>query len=216
MTMRAADLSPPDWAFFPGALLVAAAMVFLALQIRPAGDSPVFEEGRYQLEGAALNQLIATPGTEVAFIADADTPFVRTRALASMAAPGSSIGVAALLPADFEAQVVGRVVAVEAVWRAAPDTTSGAGLTQANLRYATTGGGDSGWRALPLGEAFEPVGFCYQVRGDAPVTGQEWVGVWPDAEGRGRAVDLRMLRATIQAPETTVADCEAALTAPGG
>ena len=211
MTMRAADLSPPDWAFFPGALLVAAGMVFLALQIRPAGDSPVFEDGRFRVEGAALNQLIATSGTEVTFVASAQAPFARAAALANLAPAGGPIGVATLLPPEFEAQVVGRVVAVEAVWRTAPENDQ----PQAHLRYATEGGGDSGWRALPVSEAFERVGFCYQVRSDAPLTGREWVGVWADAEGRGRAVDIQALRATIQPQGASVAGCEADLAAPG-
>ena len=212
MTIRAADMSPPDWAFFPGALILAAAMVFAAMQVRPSGDSPVFADGRYVMDGPALNQLIATPGTEFTFVADAQAPFVRAIAQAALAPSGGPIGVAALLPEQFEAQVVGEVVAVEAVWRAAPET----GLSQAHLRYATDGGGDSGWRALPVSEAFEPVGFCYQVRDDAPLTGQEWLGVWPDAEGRGRAIDIRRLSATILPPGATLEACEAGRAVDGG
>ncbi len=204
MTIRAAGFSPPDWAFFPGALIGAAAMVCLAMLVRPAGDSPVFADGRYVMEGAALSGLIAAPGAEYAFVANETAPFVRATALASLGAPGGSIGLGVLLPEAFETQAPGRIVAVEASWRAAPNSD----LDQAQLRYSTTGGGDSGWRALPVSEAFETVGFCYAVRADAPLTGQEWLGVWPDAEGRGRAIDIQRLSATILPPGATVEACE--------
>jgi len=101
-------------------------------------------------------------------------------------------------------------VKVEAVLRAGPDSD----VREARLGYFTVGEGDSGWRVIPVTDAFETVGFCHRVSENAPDNEMEFAGVWPDIRGAGRIVLMRELRVTLQPEEITEGQCAASLEAP--
>ncbi|XBQ15339.1 MAG: hypothetical protein ABL308_10250 [Oceanicaulis sp.] len=202
--------SLPDWAFLPVAAAVFAGLIMLAMTYRPTGQDPIVTDTQYLMTGPALGQLVPGPGTSVQLVTGAMEPLARMRASASLEAAGRlSAGVAAIIPPEFEAAVIGRLLKVEAELRAEP----GSELTEARLGYFTTGGGDSGWRPVPVSEEFRTVGFCWRVRPDAPTNGVESVGVWPDVEGADRVLLVRELRVTIQPEAIDQATCEASLAA---
>lgn len=200
--------SPPDWVFMPGAALLFAGLVALALAFEPAGEDPVVTDTQFIVNGPALAQLVPGPGTGVQLVTTGGEPAARMTATASLEAAGRlSAGVAAIIPAEFEAAVVGRLVKVEASVRAAP----GSDITEARLGYFTTGGGDSGWREVPVTDTFETVGFCYEVSAQAPLNEIESMGVWPDVDGGQRFLLVRDMRVTIQPEGVTAPDCDASI-----
>lgn len=183
--MRA--MSMPDWAFFPVMAAVAAGLVMLGLSIRPAGTEPLLTETRLEFRGPALANFIAAPGTQVFFVPDyPGGPVARMSATASVEARNSA-GVALVVPGEFEARVPGQRIRVEAELRRVDDTLESTGLA-----YYTTNNGDSGVRELPVTDQFETVGFEWSVPEGEP-NGREWVGFWPDLEGRGRQILVRRL-----------------------
>lgn len=175
-------------------MLIAAGLVYLALAMRPSGVGPVITETRLQLEGAALSELIAGPGTRAEFMPDAaGGPASRATAMSSMEASGRlSAGVGAVVPPEFEARVIGRRMRVEVEMRALDDS-----LTQAHIAYFTVGGGDSGWRLVEVGPDYAVASFIHSVPSDEPANGQEWIGVWPDADGRARSLLIRRITVTL-------------------
>lgn len=184
--MRAASL--PDWAFYPAVTLIAAAIVALAMVIRPAGTEPVVQADRFIAEGPALSNFIPGPGTRVSFMPDYPGGSVaRIGSDASLEAAGSlSAGVGLVVPPEFEAAVIGRRIRVEAEIRRMDDT-----LEEARLGYFTVSTGDSGWRAVPVSDAFTTVSFEWNVPADAALNESEWVGLWPDPQGAGRDLLVR-------------------------
>jgi hypothetical protein len=200
--------SPPDWLFMPGAALLAAGLVALAMALEPSGEDPVVTETEFIMAGPALAQLVPGPGTGFQLLTASGTPVARLTATASLEVAGRlSAGVAGVIPPEFEARVPGRLLRVAATLSAPPEST----ITEARLAYFTTGGGDSGWRDVPVTADFRTVGFCYLVSPDAPLNEMESIGVWPDIEGGGRALFVRELRVTIQADGVTQDQCQASL-----
>lgn len=189
--MRAVSL--PDWAFYPIVTLAAGGLVVLAMSVRPAGTEPVVQGDRYIVQGPALSSFIPGPGTRVAFMPDYPGGAVaRVGSDASLEAAGTlSAGVGLVVPPGFEAAVVGRRIRVEAEIRRMEDT-----LEQARLGYFTVSTGDSGWRIVPVGDAFTTVSFEWDVPADVVLNEQEWVGIWPDPEGVGR--DLLVRRVMVE------------------
>ncbi|MEQ8403536.1 MAG: hypothetical protein RKE49_00455 [Oceanicaulis sp.] len=198
--------SPPDWAFMPGAALVFAGLVAVAMIYEPAGEDPVVTQTEYVMAGPALAQLVPGPGTGFQLITTGGTPLARLTATASLEAAGAmSAGIAAVMPAEFEARLPGRLVKVEARLRAGPE----AGIEEARIAYFSTGGGAaSGWRTVRVSETFETVGFCYTVDPEAPLNEMEIVGLWPDIRGASRSLLLQELRVTIQPGEVSQDECE--------
>ena len=60
--------SPPDWLFMPGAALLAAGLVALAMALEPSGEDPVVTETEFIMAGPALAQLVPGPGTGFQFL----------------------------------------------------------------------------------------------------------------------------------------------------
>ena len=200
--------SPPDWAYYSIAGLAVAGLVWAGMEYRPSGAEPIVTENTYVMNGPALSQLIPGPGTRTEFFAGPEGALARVSALASFEAAGRlAAGVGAVVPPEFEARVAGRLLRIEATLRGEPDNAP----DMARLGYFTVGFGDSGWRDIAVGETFETVGFCYAVNPAAEINGDEAIGIWPDLEGRGRAVLLREFRVTIEPAGVTMGQCEAAI-----
>ena len=111
------------------------------------------------------------------------------------------------IPPAFEARVPGRLLKIEAVVRAAPES----GLDEARMAYFTASNGASGWRPIAVTEVFAPAGFCFAVPAAAEPNAQEFLGLWPDLTGGARGLLLRELRVTIQPDGVSEAECEAAI-----
>ena len=192
--LQAVSLS--DRFFLPLAGLAAAGLIVLALQIRPIGQDPVITETRFLMEGSALAQLIPGPGTEVVFDPAAPGgPVARVSATSTLEAAGAlSAGVGAVLPPAFEARVAGATIEVTI-------TLAGADreLEEAAIGYFTVGLGDTGWRRRPVSAEGGVMTLRHDVPAAAPVGNNDWVGVWPDLDGAGRALSIRRIEVAILA-----------------
>jgi hypothetical protein len=194
--------------FYPAVVILFIGIVVLAYEYRPSGVEPIVTDTEFVMSGPALSQLVPGPGTAVQFVTATGQPSARMTATASIETAGNlSAGIAAIMPAEFETAVLGRVIRVETEWRAADQ----GGLSSARLGYFTTGGGDSGWRALPVSSQFKRVGFCFEVSPNAPTNGIESMGIWPDENGSSRALIVREMRTSILPPGTTFAECQETL-----
>lgn len=183
-----------DRFFLPLAVLAAAGFIWLALQLRPVGQNPVITADLFVMEGAALAQLIPGPGTQSIFDpASPGGPTARTTATASLDAAGHlSAGVGAVIAGAFEEAVIGETIEVSFELRAAdPEQTS------ARIGYFVVGDGDTGWRTVPVSPRFERVSLRHAIPENAPRGNNDWVGLWPDPDGGGRAVIVRRIEVRI-------------------
>lgn len=184
-------LSAPDWAFYPVAALVLAGMIAFALSGRAELQGVLISENRLLAEGEALLNLVPGPGTAVVF--DFAEGAALARSAATLEAAGHlSAGVGLLAPAVFERSVIGRRIRVSVEMRAADSS-----LTEARLGYFTTEGHDSGWRVFEIGEDYAFYAFEHDISPLTQANNEEWVGVWPDAQGLGRGVYVRRLQVDI-------------------
>jgi len=183
-----------DRFFLPFAAIIAAIVIWLAIQYRPVGQNPVITADRFLMEGAALAQLVPGPGTQSVFDpASPGGPTARTIATASLeAAGGLSAGVGAVIAGDFEEAAIGRAIEVSFELRAIdPEQTS------IGIGYFVVGEGDTGWRLVPVTTRFERVTLRHRIPENAPRGNNDWVGLWPDPDGAGRAVVVRRIEVQI-------------------
>lgn len=183
-----------DRLFLPIAVLAVAGFVWLALQLRPIGQNPVVTEDLFVMEGAALAQLIPGPGTQSIFDpASPGGPTARAIATASLDAAGHlSAGVGAVVAGAFEEAVIGETIEVSFELRAVdPEQTS------IGIGYFVVGDGDTGWRRVPVSPGFERVTLRHTIPENAPRGNNDWVGLWPDPEGGGRAIIVRRIEVRI-------------------
>ncbi len=206
---RSGRWSLPDWAFLPLAVLVTTGLIALALNIRPGTVEPVITDGTFVMEGEALGELIPGPGTrfELTF-GPTGEPIARLSATAAFASSGLlSAGVGAALPAEWEANAIGRIVRFEVEAQAASDSS----IDAIRLGYFTVGHGDSERTLRALGDSWSTLGICYQVAATAQPNGAEWLGIWPGDAGDGEPVLVRSIRLTLEPEGETLAQCEARL-----
>lgn len=188
--------SLPDSAFWPLAAAVFAALIWGAMQYRPSGQDAVVTADTFLMEGAALDQLIAGPGTRTLFDPAAPGgPVARLTATASREAAGHlSAGVGAVVPPEFEAAVVGRDIEVR-IEMSAPDPD----LTHAHIGYFVVGDADTGWRQVEVDTVFRTLTLRHHIPAGTPLGGLDWVGIWPDEDGAGRPLLVRRIEVRILA-----------------
>ena len=183
-----------DRVFLPLLVVAVAGLIWFALQFRPVGQNPVITADRFVMEGAALAQLVPGPGTQSVFDpASPGGPTARAIATASLeAAGGLSAGVGAVIAGDFEAAVIGQTIEVSFELRAVDPE-----LNSVRIGYFVVGQGDTGWRTVPVTQRFERVTLRHRVPETAPRGNNDWVGLWPDPDGAGRAVIVRRIEVRI-------------------
>lgn len=187
-------VSLSDRFFVPLAVLVIAAIIWGALQYRPAGQDPIVSGDRLIIEGSALAQLIPGPGTEVVFDPAAPGgPVARATATSSLEASGTlSAGVGAVVPAQFETAVIGRSIELAVTLRSADPE-----LSEVAIGYFVVGDGDTGWRMRQIPADGSPLILRHTIPSTAPRGNNDWIGVWPDTAGAGRGVVIERLEVTI-------------------
>lgn len=187
-------VSLSDRFFIPLALLIVAAIIWGALQYRPAGQDPVVSDDRLVIEGSALAQLIPGPGTEVVFDPAAPGgPVARATATSSLEASGTlSAGVGAVVPAVFETAVIGQSIELAVSLR-----SSDPELNEVAIGYFVVGDGDTGWRTLQIPADGSPLILRHTIPATAPRGNNDWIGIWPDTAGAGRGVVIERLEVTI-------------------
>ena len=209
LVRRSGRWSLPDWVFLPLSVFATAGLIILALNIRPGTVEPLITGDQFVMEGEALGQLIPGPGTrfELTF-GPAGEPIARLSATASFESAGLlSAGVGAALPAEWEANAIGRIVRFEVEAQAPADSR----IEAIRLGYFTVGHGDSERTLRPVTDSWSTLGICYQVSASAQPNGVEWLGIWPGDAGDGQPVLLRSIRLTLEPEGESLAQCEARL-----
>lgn len=185
----------PDWAFFPLAVALAAALIALAFQMRPGGDTALVSETGFSVQGEALADLVPGPGTSFRFDPNApDGPAARLRSGASFELAGNlSAGVAAFAPAEFERRISGRRIQVEIEARTTgpnpPDTVK--------IAYFIVGWGGSGWQDVPIQPEYSTLVIEWEGAELPAGPYSEAIGIWPDIDGQNREILVRRMRVNI-------------------
>lgn len=187
-----------DRLFFPLALLIAGAFVFLALQ--PFADrpsrGPLSGGGRNAedvvAEGEELYRFVPgeTGGLTIEPASGQEDALLRINRLAEQAYEDPRSGPHLVLAEDLEYAFEDRKIEVVIEARAAGEF----GASQFEAAYMARGGEESGWRMFELTPEFVDYSFTWTVppRGDGE--GYDFVGVRPVAPDKRRSMEIRSLR----------------------
>jgi hypothetical protein len=220
--MTRTQVSMPDLVFFPLCLLLAAALVFFA--INPFADrlprGPVSGGGRnaedVTVKGRELNRFTAgdfgVVAVQPAGPGGRDT-VVRIEREATAAYQDPRSGPHIVLAEDLDLAFASRPVEVTIEARAAGDF--GASFFEAE--YFAKSGADSGWRQFPLTNEFQSYSFrWFPPRHAGQSLEYDYVGVRPVAPDKKRTMEIRSIRVHALGPKTDVVPAEFATGRPGG
>lgn len=185
----------PDWAFFPVAAALAAGLIILAFNMRFGGGSAMVSDTAFLVQGEALADLTAGPGTSVRFDPNApDGPAARLRASASFELAGNmSAGVAAFAPNEFETRISGERIRVVVEAR----TTGANPPSHIKIGYFIVGHSGTGWQEVPIGPEYTSVSVEWDATDIPAGQYREAIGIWPDIEGQNREILVRRMRVDI-------------------
>lgn len=189
-----------DYLFFPLAIAAMLGMVALALKpgperVRAALAAFGDPESGVRIEGETLSMLQMPDGLSMDMIALPDgTDAARLAAFRPYDQPPLSQGAFITLPPDFGRAFAGHRVRVTVSARRAPASGSPA------FKMAYFGGEDgqnSGWRDMQTTDDVKTFYFDLDLPPDSPEPTVDYIAVWPDPEGMGRAIDLVSMSARI-------------------
>lgn len=167
------------------ALLLAGGLVALAI----ASLSPVLpgEDGTPAYWMIAGDAFTAPAGTTVASHEEGSL-------IASTAARpqsgGTTGGAYLTLSSNVEERLSGRRVRVVVSARRAPQD----GSPEMAVAYSTAAVGNSGWHRFALSDTLEQHAFAWHVPERRGAPGRDFIGVWADTAGKGRAVIVSDVR----------------------
>ena len=186
----------PDRFFYPFAALLIAAIIFTALSFSGTLREPVSREAiirdGFSVEGEGLRALVASPGTQVSFETDANGLIMHAVLSAQTArnlAPPSA-GIFIELGPEYEAAFKGRKLRVSALVKAG-ETLPTESFT---FQYYAVGGGQSQEARFPVTNSYEPLSFDYVLPAKRQAPAADYVGIWPDIEGKNRTLYLKRIR----------------------
>jgi hypothetical protein len=187
-----------DRLFFPMALLIAAAFVFVALdpfaERPPTG--PLSGGGRNAEDvlaaGEELHRFLPgeTGGLTFEPGSAGEGVLLRINRLAEQTYDDPRSGPHLVLAEDLEYAFENREVEVAIEARAAGEF----GASQFEAAYMARAGEESGWRTFPLTAEFAPYTFVWSVppRGDSE--GYDFIGIRPVAPDKRRSMEVRSIR----------------------
>jgi len=186
----------PDRLFFPLALLLAAAFVFIAL--RPFDDraprGAVSGGGRnaedVTVTGQELHRFLAGKSPGLSIETESGQPIARITRLADEAYEDPRSGPHLVLAEDLEYAFESRPVEVIIEARSVGDFAA----TQFQADYLARAGGESGWQTFTLTPEFAPYAFTWTTpkRGDSE--GYDFIGVRPVAPDKRRTMEIKSIR----------------------
>lgn len=187
-----------DWLFYPFAMLIIGGMIAYALSFAtPTGADTATE---FKLEGETLSTLFPAEGTSFSIAGDANNPnayAVLSAHIAKELAPPSA-GVFATLGPSWEKKFAGqniRVTIHARKGRANP-------VDRFQFAYFTDGAGSSGWQTFDLSSEFQDISFEFTPGLPNGDPSSDYVGIWPDPNGRQRTMDVKWLK--VETVEKTV------------
>ncbi len=192
-----------DFLFFPIAAAIMLGMIAAALapgpdRVREALAAFGSPETGLGVSGETLNMLQMPDGLSMDLLTLEGTSTARIAAFRPYDQPPLSQGAFITLPPDFGRAFAGRTIRISTVVRRAPESGS------PRFAMAYFGGGgvqDSGWQEMQPTDDLQTYEFDWTLPPDPGETDVDYIGVWPDPEGRGRAIDLTGLSARIVEPD---------------
>ncbi len=195
-----------DWIFFP--LMGAIMLGMIAFGLAPGKERlreamiPFSDpEAGLYLEGDTLSLMYAADGLSLDLVT-----LENGRRAAQMAAfrrldePPLSQGIFITLPPNFADAFAGRTIRISIEARAPLQH----GSPRFSVAYFGGENGNSGWRDITLSGETDTYVFDWEAplrKSSAHGGGPAFIGVWPDPEGRGRAIDMFSLRVRIAGDE---------------
>lgn len=194
----------PDKIFYPFIVVFIAAMILFALSFGfKASDNPMLkldpEETGFVVQGESLQSVVGSPGTTVQLARDSDGNITYVTAAAHVLrkdAPPSA-GVFAELSSLFESGFAEKPLEVKVRARKSADNPS----ETFEFRYYTASVGDSQSRYFELTDEFQDYVFEFTPKAPKGDPGIDYVGVWPDIEGKSRAMDISLFSVKIIKPD---------------
>lgn len=190
----------PDYLFYPMIAAVLAVMAAVALAPGPERQREAMaamgnpQDGLH-LQGEALSNLQAPEGLSMDLVELPDGRTIgRAAAFKRTDQPPLSAGVFVTLTSEFEDAFAGHTVRVSVEARR-PQAN---GSQRMWVSYFGGGGpGDGVWREAALGTELQTYVFEWALPEMGGEPGVDYIGIWPDPEGQGRAVEVFSLRAEV-------------------
>ncbi|MFP1631699.1 hypothetical protein ACLB6G_08180 [Zhengella sp. ZM62] len=99
---------------------------------------------------------------------------------------GATGGVFLIVPGEIEQRVGGKTITVT-VWAKAAASDPSPSFAVA---YSTAAVGNSGWHVFEPGKVLNAYRFDYDVPAPKGAPGRDFIGIWADTDGKGRAIDV--------------------------
>ena len=176
-----------DRVFYPLAILIVAAMIWLALSFQV--DNAPANADIYLRSEAELEELFPSPGTTSVIENSGQGMVAKLSAHMSREIAPPSAGVFGTLGPVHEENFGGANIRITARARKAPQAPS----SQFELGYFTSGVGDSEWQRFDLTNEFAD--YSFEFSPNPPLErGNDYVGIWPDPSGKGGSIELLLLK----------------------
>lgn len=205
--MTRARFSIPDTLFFPLAILLAAALVYLAID--PFADrpprGPVSAGGRnaedVTIRGRELNRFLPGDFGSLTMLPAGpkgrDT-LARLDRYADQVYQDPRSGPHIVLAEDVEQSLGSHPIEVTIEARTVGDF----GATSFEAEYFAKAGADSGWKSFPLTKDFQPYTFSwFPPKPDN--LGYDYVGIRPVVPDKHRVMEVRSIRVRVTGPKGT-------------
>ncbi len=179
-----------DWQFYPLAMALTGAMIWFALSLADHTETP--QSSVFVVEGRTLSTLFAAEGTSYSIASDTLNPnaYAVLSAHVSRENAPPSAGVFVTLSPAYRALYATQPLKVTIMarkGRASP-------LENFDVAYLSTDKGSSGWQTFELTNAFEAFSFVFTPQAPQSEGGSDYVGFWPDVDGKSRTMDLKWIR----------------------
>lgn len=185
-----------DWQFYPLIMLFAGAMIAYALSLADYED--IKGENGVVLEGRSLSTLYSSEGVSYSIAGDNVNPHayaVLSAHVSRANAPPSAGVFLTLAPKDSQA-FAGKPLRVTIRARKGRATP----LETFDMAYfGQRGAGQSPWQSFELTRDFKDYSFEFTPKPVA-TQGNDYVGIWPDVQGRGRTLDVKWLKVEVITP----------------
>ena len=99
---------------------------------------------------------------------------------------GFQIKIYFIVPEEIEQRVGGKTITVTVWAKSAADNPS----PSFAVAYSTAAVGNSGWQTFEPGTAVSAHRFDYEVPEPKGAPGRDFIGIWADTDGKGRAIDV--------------------------
>ena len=197
-----------DLFFFPVAALVIAVIVGIAINFgepEPQRSSTDILRDGFELSGANMRGLIASPGTGVKFTDDGfgGIEYATLTAQISLENSPPSIGVMTTIGEDVQNAFAEKDINVTV--RARQNAARASKTFK--IGYYALDGGASGWRDFTVTPEFQNYTFEWrpgstEAKGAVDHPEVDYIGIWPAPGGDNEAIDIEWIRVKVNTPKT--------------